>query len=299
MKKLALALIACLGVSEPVRAEIIDIVPEKLDGLPVDLLSGIQFAQNDHGFGRDELYLDLLRPVSETPTPVVVFVLGSGWRATERERVLPQLTFLAEAGFAVATIDYRGRGEAVFPEPEMDVKAAVRYLRANAARLNIDPDRVALFGNSAGGHLALMAALTDDDAYPDTRAPEVPATVGAVAALYPGLFTGGAESSVPNSLNMHLGFDARDPANAEKLAEAMPAAHIDANDPPVLLIHGTADVVVPIAESVGLEESLAAGGVDVTMLRVDGLGHSIEDMMKTRQVQETLVDFLSRSLPTN
>jgi acetyl esterase/lipase len=297
MRNLILALAAGLALSEMAMGEVIEISPEKVEGLPVDLLTGIQFAQNDHGFKRDELYLDLLRPVTDTPTPVIVFVLGSGWSPIERERVLPQLTFLAEAGFAVATIDYRGIGEATFPEPEMDVKAAIRFLRANADRYNIDPDAIGLFGNSAGGHLALMAALTDETAFEDGRGPDVSPAIQAVAALYPALYFGeGGGGSPFGASSLHLGLDVNDPANADAVATATPATHIDAGDPPVLLIHGTADEIVPVTQSERMHDALVAEDVDASLLRVEGLGHSIEDAMKVRQVRERLVGFFTETL---
>lgn len=298
MRRLLPAVVIAASVAlNSAAADVIDIAPERVDGLPVDLLSGIQFVQNDHGFKRDELYLDLLRPVTETVTPVIVFVLGSGWSPIERERVLPQLVPLAEAGFAVATVDYRGIGEATFPEPEADVKAAIRFLRANASRFNVDPDAIGILGNSAGGHLSLMAALTDDGAFEDPRAPDAQATVRAVAAFYPALYFEGGGPFSPSSL--HLGVDVSDPANAAAVTEATPASHIDPGDPPVLLIHGTADDIVPLFQSERFHAALGEAGVDATLLRVDGLGHSFEDMMKVGQVRQGLIDFFRQHLTGN
>lgn len=287
------ALSLCLAA--PATAEIIDIVPEKIDRLPVDLLADIQFAQNDHGFKRDELYLDLLRPVTDDPTPVVVFVLGSGWQPIERERVLPQLTPLAEAGFAVATVDYRGIGEAQFPDPQEDVKRAIRFLRSNAEQFNIDPEAMALMGNSAGGHIALTAGLSNEDAF-GTGPEGSSAEVQAIAAIYPAIYLDEMASDGLGLINMHFGLMAGDPANAEAVAPGLPETHIDADDAPVLLIHGTADPIVPVEQSVRLHDALTEAGVDATMLRVEGLGHSIEDTMTTRQVEEELISFFERTL---
>ncbi|RVV97337.1 alpha/beta hydrolase [Mesobaculum littorinae] len=294
----ALAALA-LGIAGPVGAEIVDITPDRADRLPVDLLTGIQFAQNDHGFKRDALYLDLLRPVTDVATPVVVFVLGSGWQPIERERVLPQLTRLAEAGFAVATVDYRGIGEAQFPVPQEDVKRAIRFLRANADSFNIDPDAMALMGNSAGGHIALLAGLSDEDAFgpgTGTGPEDSSAAVQAIAAIYPAIYVDEMAPEGLGLVNQHFGLMAGDPANADAVAPGLPETHIDAGDPPVFLVHGTADPIVPVDQSVRLHDALAGAGVDATLLRVEGLGHSIEDTMTTRQVEEGLVSFFERTL---
>ena len=283
--------------AQPAGAEITTVTPERTDRLPVDLLADIQFASNDHGFKRDELYLDLLRPITDAPVPVVVFVLGSGWSPVEAERVLPQLTFLAQAGFAVASIDYRGIGEAPFPAAQQDAKRAIRFLRANGAAYGLDPGAIGVMGNSAGGHIALLAGLGADDAFAEEGAASGgDSGVRAIAAIYPAIYLREMASDPLGPVNAHLGMMAGDEENAEAVADALPETHLDAGDPPVLLIHGTADPVVPVDQSERFHDALDAAGIDATLLRVDGLGHSIEDMLTTRQVAETLVDFFDRTL---
>jgi acetyl esterase/lipase len=106
--------------------------------------------------------MDIIKPVSDKPTPAIVFVSGNGWRSIDRAALIPQLAPIAKAGHLVATIDYRIIGEAIFPEPLKDVKTAIRFLRANAKIYNIDADHIGIWGNSAGGHLSAMAATTGD-----------------------------------------------------------------------------------------------------------------------------------------
>lgn len=280
---LACATVLTLVIA-PAGAEVTTITPERLDRLPVDLLADIQYAQNDHGFGRDELYLDLPRPVTDDPTPVIVFVLGSGWSPVEAERVPPQLTRLAEAGFAMASVDYRGIGEVTFPTPRENVKRAIRFLRQNADAYNIDPNAIGILGNSAGGHIALLVCLSDEDAFRDDGAAsqDAGALVQAIGAIYVDEMAGNPLGAV----NQHFGLLAGDEASADAFASGLPDTHIDAEDPPVLLIHGTADVVVPIEQSERFDDAFDAAGVDVTLLRVKGLGHSIEDTMTPGRSRE-------------
>ncbi|WP_417279739.1 alpha/beta fold hydrolase [Celeribacter sp.] len=294
-----LALIAALFGVTGLRAEadIIDITPEYAARLPVDFLPQIQFAQNDHGFKRDALYFHLLRPVTHAPTPVIVFVLGSGWQPVEVSRVLPQLVPLAEAGFAVAAVDYRGIGEVTFPTPQEDVKRAIRYIRAHAETWNIDPEAIGIMGNSAGGHISLLAGLSDETAFGAGAEGET-AAVQAIAAIYPAIYPDEMAGDGLSLINQHFGLMAGDPANADAVAPGLPATHVDAGDPPVLLIHGTADAIVPVTQSERFYDTLTDAGVDATLLRVAGLGHSIEDTMTTLQIEQGLIDFFTRTLRT-
>jgi acetyl esterase/lipase len=213
---------------------------------------------------------------------------------------LPQLVRFAEAGFAVASIDYRGIGEAKFPEPQMDVKAAVRYLRANAGLYNLDPENIAVFGPSAGGHLSLIAGLTgDDEEFIDERWPGVSSEVAAIATFYPAVYFGESGSPGYDLGSLHLGFSSHDPANAEATRHASPESHIGPDSPPVLLIHGTEDSIVPIASSQRFYDALMAENVDATFITVQGVGHDFEQMTSVPEVTEALIAFFDRTLKAN
>jgi len=221
------------------------------------------------------LELDLYVPAGlEGPVPVVVYVHGGGWQRGSRRDPPPLLDAdfydqIATQGLAVAAVDYRLSGEARFPAPLEDVRAAVGWVRDHAADYALDPERVFLWGDSAGGHLALLAALTGS-------------AVRAVVAWFPvtdlvGMPFDLAEASgVPDS-----GPDSREArllgapaASVPDLArQASPVAHVRADAPPVLLMHGTADDLVPAAQSIRLAEALGRAGARVELELVPGASH--------------------------
>ena len=207
--------------------------------------------------------MDLIRPVSATPTPAIVFVSGNGWRSVDRAALIPQLAPFAKAGYLVAAIEYRIIGEATFPEPLKDVKTAIRFLRANAARYNINPDRLGIWGNSAGGQLAGMAGATGDmPEFGNDKWPGHSSAVQAVATWY-GAFdlsttTGQSPESYLYVENAHMGFNTRDPANAERVRKANPQTYVSAATPPFMLVHGTEDTQVPFRQSEAMHDALKA-----------------------------------------
>lgn len=107
-----------------------------------------------------------LRPedrVNEEKKPVILMIPGGGYRGSDKNLMVPEMTFLAEAGYVVASVFYRGSEEAAFPAQIEDVKTAIRFLRAHAEQYGINPDRIAAMGRSAGGHLATLAGMNTDD----------------------------------------------------------------------------------------------------------------------------------------
>ena len=143
-------------------------------GVPVSTLDsgvvvhhGVEFATVE---GFRPLLLDLYLPAASGPCPAIVYLHGGGWAVGTRRRFgrafaswsPTPLDRLAQAGFAVATLDYRLSGEARFPAQLHDVKAAIRWVRGNSSALGIDPARMITWGESAGGHLAMLAGLTGD-----------------------------------------------------------------------------------------------------------------------------------------
>jgi acetyl esterase/lipase len=240
-----------------------------------------------------DLYLPEARSRTGGPVPVIVHVHGGGWRRGSRRHPLPVLGAdfydrLAAQGFAVAAIDYRLSGEARFPAPLDDVRTAIGWVQDNAAAYGLDASQVFLWGDSAGGHLALMAGLTGAKVqgvvawFPVTdlaRLPDDVADAGGVPDRGPGsreaLLLGAPAQSVPDLAR-----------------EASPITHASAAAPPVLLMHGAADDMVPAAQSVRLAEALAQAGTEVELKLVPGATHFWNGASDITAIVRRSVDFL-------
>jgi acetyl esterase/lipase len=260
------------------------------------VLKGIEFA---HPEGSAPLLLDLYLPADVREgggLPAVVHYHGGGWRTGGRSSLGPgvdalglsPIERLVDAGFVVASADYRLSSVAHFPAQLLDAKAAIRWLRAHAADYNVDPDRIFAWGDSAGGHLASLVALTagspeypDDAGNPDELS-GVSDTVAAVAAWYPptDLLRMG-EQALPSAVSRASDPGSREEllvgavlaAEQEKAAAASPISYVTPDAPPFLLVHGTADRFVPAAQSRSLAAELEKAGADVELLLLDHADH--------------------------
>ncbi len=261
------------------------------------------------------LLLDVHVPAGAAgPVPCVVWVHGGGWEAGDRRWPPAEwpldLLFgsLVAAGLAVATVDYRLSGEARHPAQVHDVKAAVRFVRDRAAVLGIDPDRIGIAGESAGGHLAAMVALTpgdrelDGDVGHELVDPGTSTAVRAAAILYG--VTDFAAQLDPDGVAPADLLGAPEvrllgatPEQAPTLAAtASPVSHASASAPATLLISGDADTVVPLDQSVRLRDVLvAAGAPDVVLEVVPGAGHCFDGVDPAGPVA-TVVRFLADRL---
>lgn len=226
-----------------------------------------------------ELLLDLLLPDLPGPRPGVLYLHGGGWENGARSDALyPWINPpLAANGFITASATYRLTGTAPFPAQIHDAKAAVRWLRANANRYGLDPDRIGVWGDSAGGHLAALlgtsAAVAELEG--DSGTPGVSSAVQAVVPrCAPTNLVGdlplGLEPDIPRVLDKLFAVD-RD--HWAPLASAVTHAGPDA--PPHLLVHGTADGVVPFSQAEQLVAALRAHDRDVTLHSIDGGLHSL------------------------
>lgn len=236
------------------------------------------------GGGR-ELALDVLRPrdLGGEPRPAVLWLHGGGWRAGSRDEHANDA--LAARGFVTATASYRLSGEATFPAQIHDVKAAIRFLRASAGRWNVDPDRIGVWGYSAGAHLAALAALTPDDAELEGEGghPDVSSAVATAAVLAPPAdFT--RDWAAMSDFPPHPGWEANvaflggsidDPAVRERARLASPVTHVSAAAPPVLVVHGARDEIVPVAQGRSLVARLREAGANARLLELPEDGHTL------------------------
>jgi acetyl esterase/lipase len=207
-------------------------------------------------------------------------------------------------GYAVASINYRLSQDAVFPAQIQDCKSAVRYLRANAQKYNLDPNRFAVWGSSAGGHLVAMLGTTGDmNEFDVGENLSVSSRVQAVVDYFgPTDFLQMEEHRLPNGMvhnspdspeSKLIGGNIQD--NPEKAAKANPITYITKDDPPFLIIHGDMDPLVPHHQSELLEAALKKAGVPVLFYTVKDGGHG---GFKDPNVPKLTREFFEKHLKT-
>ena len=203
--------------------------------------------------------------------PAVIVVHGGGWvRGDRRTEVEPLFKPLTEAGIAWFSIDYRLMNDiAQFGNGIDDVASAIRFIKAHAAEYRIDPERIALVGESAGGQLAAMAALRND---PELR---VRAVVGLYMPSDLGLLAQNSKM-VPQWIRDNVRGTAWEGVLMGRLKQLSPIEHLRRGMPPFLLIHGTADTLVPFAQSQAMCDRIRAAGGSCELYPVDGAGHGIQ-----------------------
>ena len=248
------------------------------------VLAGIPYAAIP---GIRPLELDLHLPAGAGPHPVAVFLHGGGWRVGSRHSAGPAyrgadpspFELIAQAGVAVASVDYRLSGEARWPAQLHDAKAAVRWLRARAGELGVDPTRIAAWGESAGGHLAELLGLVTDPALEGNVGVAGPSSaVSAVAAWYAPSDVAavatdtGADPDDPTTREAQL-LGAPAPSVPELAAQASPISHVSPGAPPFLLLHGEADRLIPCAQSVRLHTALVEAGAEAEILLYEDADH--------------------------
>ena len=257
------------------------------------------------------LALDLFLPArSGKPRPVVVYVHGGGWEAGNRRLdgdVAASGTAEALAseellrrGYAVATIDYRLSTVSPAPAQMLDVHDAVRWLQEQSGRWNLDPDRVVLWGGSAGGHLAAQAGVVAGG--PAKPGGGLSGIRGVVDWFGPTDVSPAAQVKHPE-----LGDYARRvvervlgcvpvqcPVTAD---EASPIKNISGDEPPFLIQHGTADTIVPIDQSLDFADELRKAGVPVAMHPYEGIGHGFSRVPQTQQIVDTMIAFVETRMP--
>ncbi|WP_261937426.1 alpha/beta hydrolase [Sphingomonas bisphenolicum] len=258
--------------------------------------------------GYRPITLDLYRPSAASgPLPLVLYIHGGGWanghtRQSGAFSDFPAvLADLSARGYIVASLEYRLSKEAPFPAAIDDVRTAIRFLRANAARFGLDGGKVAVWGGSAGGQLAALAALQCGSAPTgeDKSNPGQSDCVQAGAGWYGVYDFATMPQAIAGAENAYLDCVKPD-CPADRVRAASPAAHVDAKDPPMLLIHGTDDKVVPAAQSQQLAAALKAAHVPVTLEIIPGVGHSWigADAAATRAASLRALDLTFRFFDT-
>jgi acetyl esterase/lipase len=272
-----------------------------------DVLTNLGYAS-----GGSHLF-DLYKPRTATdPLPLVIWVHGGSWRHLDKAHMDPPRALICN-GYAVASIDYRLTTEAIFPAQIRDVKAAIRHLRANAALYGVDPNRIAIFGSSAGGHLAALAGTSGGVADLESLSMGNSSTSSRVQAaidwfghtdmermdeqiLAQGCPASAAVYSQPNSFeSIFLGCTLGDSSCSATAQRANPIKYVSNDDPPMLIMHGTTDCRVPRGQSVLLFTALKNQDRCTSMHTLKGTGHTGADWLSV-EAQQVLVEFLDDAL---
>lgn len=250
--------------------------------------------------GHERQKLDLYVPDTGENLPLIIWVHGGAWLGGNKTYYVP-MAFL-KSGYAGASINYRLSQHAIFPAQIEDVKAAVRWLRANAETYRLAPNRFAAWGSSAGGHLVAMLGTTGDvEAFEVGENLEVSSQVQAVVDYYgPTDFLQMDAHRLPDGL-VHDAPDSPESKlvggpiqeHKDRVAKANPITYVSEDDSPFLIIHGDQDKLVPYHQSVLLKDALEKAGVPVTFYKVEGGGHG---WFRDPKVPELTKAFLEQHL---
>ncbi len=272
------------------------------------------YVQRDHEFMRREsapLLMDVFTP-DERPKnlPCVVVIKGGGFSAQKQERFAPFAAYLATKGFVAASISYRGRPDHTYRDTIRDIKAAVRHLRERAADFGIDPDRIGAMGQSAGGHLAAMLAVSDGvAAFEEEGTPSKVSCRIQAAVAFAGVFD--FISRLKDGGQQKFSLVKKRQTNSEWIGkafaedshawiEASPITHLDAEDPPLLLVHCRSDRTVPVEQSLQMFHTAhELSSRNRLLIFEEGGGHGITAAKDVReQAWEATVAFFRETLKT-
>lgn len=257
------------------KVPLVDLLPAVPESLSAHL--DLVFQKGDNY----ELKLNLYTPKhSAGPLPLVVMIHGGCWVEGSRGDLSFYGVKLAQLGYAAASIDYRLADAAPYPAGVDDCRSAIQWLKDNASAYNIDPDRVALFGGSAGGHLVELigyAASTPTEQHPSGPGPDVKAIVS---------FYGWSDLTDPSVREPYwneawLGKKYADAPELYK--EASPITYVSRQSPPTILLQGTIDRVVPMSQSVKLADKLEANNVPYIYVPFEGQFHAFDFFQDTTE----------------
>ena len=247
-----------------------------------------QVSVNMHIMNRP-MRLDLLRPMSEEPVPLIVWIEGGAWKNLNKSFALPELQYLAEAGYAVASVEYRQSNEGKFPAGLKDVQAAIRYLVQETERFRLRMDKIGLMGRSAGGNLATLIAAS---AAKDQASPQICGVVSMYAisdfTQYYEVMEERRRKEFLQNIEAYLGGKPSEKKAAAK--KASPALQVCPGMAPHLLLQGTNDPIVPPEQTRILYEALLSREVPVELYMLEGAGHGTTEFDQPA-VRELILKF--------
>lgn len=308
---LALPLVAAASLNPPPpQSTILEVTLEK----PlVSELQDITYSQPQVMGRWMNLKMDILKPNTENHLPAVLFVTGGGFLMSPKANYIQQRLAIAEAGYVVASIEYRHIPDGKFPDPLLDIKSAIRYLRAHAEEFGIDKDNIAIMGESDGGYFAALAATTNGNRQFDVGENlDQSSIVQAAIDIYglSDLTQMGTERMATGSISDKQ--DARQKGSEglmlngvlpfaigtqgsmpDLVLQANPINHISNRTPPFLLMHGDADLLVSPSQTNMLFEALAEKGIDAQRYVVKNADHA-DVYWAQPQVMKVIISFLNQ-----
>lgn len=300
MRALLIAFLLCLGNADFLTAQ------ERVGRRGPRLPAGTQ-VDRDLVYAKvddRDLHLDLYRPSGENAKPLVIWVHGGGWKGGSKNGAGPALVLL-QHGYAVASVEYRLSGEAIFPAAIEDCKAAVSFLRTHAGKFGLDPERFGAWGSSAGGHLVSLIGTTGDTDEFESHAisQQSPSNVQAVCNWF-----GPSDFLRMNDFESTIDHDAANSpesrfiggpiqTNADKCRAANPMSYVSKQDPPFLHQHGDKDRLVAFNQSELLHQELKRVGVETTLHRVINGDHGFRGAEESRErIVRRSIDFFDQHL---
>ncbi len=248
--------------------------------------------------GHERQKLDIYLPEdAKGALPVVVWIHGGGWQGGSKEGC--PAVYLVPKGYAAVSVGYRLSQHATFPAQIADCKTALRFLRANAAKYHLDPDRIGVWGASAGGHLVALLGVTGTVKDKDLDGPLYPEQSSRVQGVCdwfgPTDFfrIAGKNPNATNAVAKLLGGPVAE--HREKADKASPVTYVNKDAAPFLIMHGDKDPTVPLNQSELFNEALKKAGVDVTLQVLPGAGHGGEQF-RTDEVRTTIQEFFDKHL---
>lgn len=239
------------------------------------------------------LHLSIIYHDSPKTCPCLLWLCGGGWLSVDVEAYLPNLIDLVRAGFAICSIEYAGSNESHFPDQLIQIKAAVRYLRENAARYNINSKKMGVIGESAGGHLAsLLGTTSGRQEFEKGSYLNQTSEVQAVCALYAPTDMSGVPST-ETEWKLFLGMDPEKQPEIRRYVN--PISYITERTPPFLLFHGTKDLIVPVSCSEQMYDALIEKNVQAVLYYVEGAEHA-DALFFQPIIMEIMIDFFKREL---
>ncbi|BFM48394.1 alpha/beta hydrolase [Marinomonas sp. THO17] len=255
-----------------------------------------------------DIKLDLYLPKANTDTksPLLVWVHGGAWKRGSKDAIPNKnpllLRSVLEAGYALASVDYRLSGEASFPAPVQDINDAINFLNQHANDYNIKADELVMMGRSAGGHLAGFIGATnaaydkvDFYTHPNYKVDAVVSFFGPTDLLAMGT-KNGKKVGPRSSVSMFLGSAPTD--NPELAKQASSTSYINAHSPAYIQLHGDEDKRVPLSQSEHLKALLDQYGVDNELYVEQGVGHSAR-IFDSEKYVPTVMAFLKKHFPVN